>query len=187
MTTPTVPAQAPATAAQSASELVGRSFVRAYNDRDVEAMVALAHPEVVGNPSRPMGGGTYRGHAGLRNWWQGMVARGSWYDIAVSAVQQVERRSDDRPGRPVPGPGAVPSRGTSALEPSEPDRRQLDAHKLAMFGDICLDGEALGPWAAVLIIQDGLILRQRSYLSTRSLLEEIGIVAEAPSPAISAA
>jgi hypothetical protein len=177
MNTPRVSPAAPQLAPPSALEVLGRAFVQAYNDRDVEAMVALTHSEVVGNPSRPLGGGTYRGHAGLRTWWQNMAARGSWYEIAVSGVQQVERRLDDRRG---PGAGAPHRPAAVATDQRANERRQVKAHKLAMFGDICMDGEPLGPWAAVLIVQDGLIIRQRSYLSTRSLLEEIGIVAEPP-------
>jgi hypothetical protein len=186
MTTPT-PSEAVGTtpARPSASERLGRGFVQAYNDRDLEAMLAFTHPEIVGNPSRPMGGGTYQGHAGLRTWWEGMVARDDWYEIAVSAVQQVERRRDDR--RSAPGHGAGRLRRGSEPEFREHDRRQLDAHKLAMFGDICLEGQALGPWAAVLIIRGGLIIRQRSYLSPRSLLEEIGIVDESTALSASAA
>ena len=45
-----------------------------------------------------------------------------------------------------------------------------------MFGDVCLDGEPLSPWASVIVVRDGLILRHRSYLSSRELLDEIGLL-----------
>jgi hypothetical protein len=101
-----------------------------------------------------------------------MTERSSWYEIVVSECHLVERRRDD---------GAAPETGLRATDHPGTDRRRVDAQKLAMFGELCLDGESLAPWAAVVIVRAGVVLRTRSYLSTRSLLEEIGIVAQ-PSP-----
>ena len=47
-----------------------RRGIEAFNRRDLEAFLALAHPDVVGI-SRVLAieGGSYRGHDGTRGWW----------------------------------------------------------------------------------------------------------------------
>lgn len=166
-------------ARQTGIEQIGLGFVQAYNDRDLEAMLALTHPEVIGNPSRALGGGTYEGHDGLRGWWKDMDRRGAWYSLRVSSATLVERRSDDRRGARA---GANRSQARAA-EFRSAERRQIAAAKLAVFGEICIDDEPLAPWAAVFIVRGSLIIRHRSYLSSRSLLEEIGIVSGPDQPA----
>jgi ketosteroid isomerase-like protein len=47
-----------------------RQVIDAFNRRDLDALLALAHPDVVG-VSRVLAieGGSYRGYDGVREWW----------------------------------------------------------------------------------------------------------------------
>lgn len=48
---------------------LGRAFVEALNDRDADALVALAHPRIVFRPTALVGRRTvYHGHEGMRRW-----------------------------------------------------------------------------------------------------------------------
>jgi ketosteroid isomerase-like protein len=51
-----------------------RRGIEAFNRRDLEAFLALAHPDVVG-VSRVLAieGGPYRGHDGIRVWWNTLL------------------------------------------------------------------------------------------------------------------
>jgi ketosteroid isomerase-like protein len=51
-----------------------RRGIEAFNRRDLEAFLALAHPDVVGI-SRVLAieGGSYRGHDGTREWWKELL------------------------------------------------------------------------------------------------------------------
>ncbi len=138
--------------ARNELEAIGLRLVTAYNERDFEGGLALAHPDIVGMPSRAnRSADGFRGRDGLREWMATVAGREPWLEVVVTSMHTVERL----------GTGA----GT-----------------LAMFGNMCLDGEPLGPWATVLIIQDGLVIRQRSYHSTREMLEELGVVDDAFDP-----
>lgn len=68
---------------------IARAYVAAYNDRDLEAMLALQDPDVVSYPSRLFGHRPHTGHAGVREWWKTMVASGRWYDVAVTEIRQL--------------------------------------------------------------------------------------------------
>jgi ketosteroid isomerase-like protein len=48
--------------------------IEAFNRRDLEAFLALAHPDVVGI-SRVLAieGGSYQGHDGTRKWWNDLL------------------------------------------------------------------------------------------------------------------
>jgi ketosteroid isomerase-like protein len=52
-------------------ELAGRAYA-AMNSGDLEALLALMHPEVEAIPRLVgvEGGESYRGHEGVREWWQ---------------------------------------------------------------------------------------------------------------------
>ncbi|MEA2346884.1 MAG: hypothetical protein QOG62_671 [Thermoleophilaceae bacterium] len=56
----------------------------AYNQRDVEAMVAISHPDIEWHPlsAQVEGDESFRGHDGLRRWWANMEA--TWEEIEAS-------------------------------------------------------------------------------------------------------
>lgn len=54
--------------------------------------------------------------------------------------------------------------------------RQVEADRVAVFGEIRADGSPLSPWAVLLQIRGGLIIESRSYLSDTGLLEELGLL-----------
>jgi len=48
--------------------------IDAFNRRDLEAFLALAHPDVIGvSRVLEIEGGPYRGHAGVRDWWNALL------------------------------------------------------------------------------------------------------------------
>jgi hypothetical protein len=51
-----------------------RQGIDAFNRRDLDAFLALADPRVIG-VSRVLAieGGTYEGHDGTRQWWNGLL------------------------------------------------------------------------------------------------------------------
>jgi ketosteroid isomerase-like protein len=58
---------------------LARRVVASYNDRDLDAMLSLTHPDAVIRPSRALGSGPYRGHHGVRVWWGSMIAADRWF------------------------------------------------------------------------------------------------------------
>ena len=68
---------------------IGRGYVGAYNDRDVEAMIALQHKEVVAYPARLFGLRSNIGHAGVRAWWEAMTTDGRWYHVEIGEIRQL--------------------------------------------------------------------------------------------------
>lgn len=69
---------------------LARRYVGAYNDRDLEAMLALMDADVVSYPSRLFGAGPHRGHADVRAWWQTMAASDRWYRVVVTEIRRLE-------------------------------------------------------------------------------------------------
>lgn len=65
-------------------------YVGAYNDRDLDAMLALQDENVVSHPAPLFGYRPRAGHAGVREWWEAMVASGRWYHVIISEVRQLE-------------------------------------------------------------------------------------------------
>jgi ketosteroid isomerase-like protein len=54
---------------------LARRAIDAFNRRDLDAFLALSDPEVEAfSPLAELdGGGAYRGHAGLRTWWESLL------------------------------------------------------------------------------------------------------------------
>ena len=62
-----------------------RRGIEAFNRRDLDAFLALAHPDVVGT-SRVLAieGKAYRGHDGTREWWNDLL--GVFPDFTIEIV-----------------------------------------------------------------------------------------------------
>jgi ketosteroid isomerase-like protein len=65
---------------------LAQSYVAAYNDRDLHAMLALQDENVVSYPTPLFGHRPHIGHAGVRAWWEAMMAAGLSYEVVVSDV-----------------------------------------------------------------------------------------------------
>jgi SnoaL-like domain len=76
----------PALTREQAVSLAER-YVAAYNNRDLDAMLDV-HPSIVSYPSRLAGAQRHEGHAGVRAWWQTMLASGQWYEVVIRDIQQ---------------------------------------------------------------------------------------------------
>ena len=65
-----------------------RQGIDAFNRRDLDAFLALAHPDVVG-VSRVLAieGGSYRGHEGTREWWNNLLDVFPDFTIEVVSVR----------------------------------------------------------------------------------------------------
>jgi ketosteroid isomerase-like protein len=70
--------------------LLAARYVGAYNDRDLEAMLAVLDENVVSHPAPLFGRRPHVGHAGVREWWESMVDSGRWYQVVVSEVRDIE-------------------------------------------------------------------------------------------------
>ncbi len=75
--------------ARSEAVALAHRYVDAYNKRDLQAMLAVQHEEVVSHPARLFGRRPHAGHAGVRAWWEAMEASGRWYEVVVSEVRQL--------------------------------------------------------------------------------------------------
>jgi ketosteroid isomerase-like protein len=64
-------------------ELVYRAF-DAINRRDIDAHLALMDENVVGVPRAGLMEGTFRGHEGIRDWWESLF--GVFPDFAIEVV-----------------------------------------------------------------------------------------------------
>ncbi|HEX3691831.1 MAG TPA: nuclear transport factor 2 family protein [Solirubrobacteraceae bacterium] len=79
-------AKRPLTRAQAVS--LAERYVGAYNNRDLQAMLAVQDENVVSYPSRLAGAQRHEGHAGVRAWWDTMVASGQWYEVVIREIRQ---------------------------------------------------------------------------------------------------
>ena len=71
------------------TERVRRSF-EAINQRDFEALIALTDPEVIAIPRLlTVEGGILRGHAGVRTWWESILAAFPDFEATVIDVSAV--------------------------------------------------------------------------------------------------
>ena len=67
---------------------LARGFVEAFNDRDADALVALAHPRIVFRPTTLAGHRrTYHGHAGLRRWVAEIDATGLDFQVHIREIR----------------------------------------------------------------------------------------------------
>jgi ketosteroid isomerase-like protein len=67
---------------------LAESYVGAYNDRDLDAMLAVLDENIVSYPSRLGDAHPHAGHAGVREWWQTMVDGGQWYTVLIREIRQ---------------------------------------------------------------------------------------------------
>jgi ketosteroid isomerase-like protein len=69
---------------------LARRYVAAYNDRDLGAMLAVQHEDVVSYPSRLFGRRRrLAGREEVRTWWEAMVATGRGHEVVVADVRQL--------------------------------------------------------------------------------------------------
>jgi ketosteroid isomerase-like protein len=67
---------------------VGHDFIAAFNLRDADALVALAHPDVEFRPTMLVGSRrVYKGHEGLRTWVADLIASGAEHQVRVREVR----------------------------------------------------------------------------------------------------
>ena len=89
---PTQPASevVPVVAALSRAQAVelAERYVAAYNDRDLDAMLAVQDENVVSHPTRFTGAASHVGHEGVRAWWEAMVAADRWFEVVISEIRQ---------------------------------------------------------------------------------------------------
>jgi hypothetical protein len=73
---------------QHAFTVLARGFVQAFNDRDADALVALAHSRIVFRPTVLAGRRkTYNGYAGLRRWVAEIDATGVDFQIRIREIR----------------------------------------------------------------------------------------------------
>jgi hypothetical protein len=73
---------------EDAFTMLARGFVEAFNDRDAEGLVVLAHPRIVFRPTTLTGHRrTYNGHAGLRRWVAEIDATGVDFQVHVREIR----------------------------------------------------------------------------------------------------
>jgi len=67
---------------------LAREFVEAFNDRDADVLVALAHPRIVFRPTTLIGQRrTYHGHDGLRRWVAEIDATGANFQAHIREIR----------------------------------------------------------------------------------------------------
>lgn len=84
-------ASAPLTFAEAVR--LAERYVGAYNERDLDAMLAVQDENIVSYPAPLFGHRPhtpFTGHAGVREWWKTMVASGRWYHVSIGEVRQIE-------------------------------------------------------------------------------------------------
>jgi len=73
---------------QDAFTALAVAFVEAFNDRDAEGLVALAHPRIVFRPTALVGHRrTYNGYAGLRRWVAELDATGVDFRVHIREIR----------------------------------------------------------------------------------------------------
>jgi len=75
---------------EEASSLA-EAYVAAYNDRDLEAMIAVLDESIVSHPSKLGGARKHEGHAGVRAWWEAMASNEQWYEVLIREIRQISR------------------------------------------------------------------------------------------------
>lgn len=69
---------------------LAKRYVASFNDRDLDAMLALQDENVVCHPTPLFGHRPHTGHAGVRDWWAAMLASSRSYQVVVSEVRQLD-------------------------------------------------------------------------------------------------
>jgi SnoaL-like domain len=73
---------------QDAFTVLAVAFAEAFNDRDADALVALAHPRIVFRPTPLVGHhGAYHGHVGLRRWVAELDAIGADFQVGIREIR----------------------------------------------------------------------------------------------------
>jgi hypothetical protein len=54
--------------------------------------------------------------------------------------------------------------------------RQVESDRWAILGEIRHEGELLSPWVVIFRARNGLIVESRSYLSDKTLLDELRLL-----------
>lgn len=69
-----------------------RQGIDAFNRRDLEAFLALADPDVIGvSRVLEIEGGPYRGHAGVRDWWEALLDVFPDFYIEILSIRSGEQ------------------------------------------------------------------------------------------------
>lgn len=74
----------------AAAVALAQRYVEAYNRRDLAAMLALQHEDVVSYPARLSGRRKNVGRAGVRAWWEAMEATGRWFEVVVQDIRPLD-------------------------------------------------------------------------------------------------
>ncbi len=69
---------------------VAERYVAAYNDRDLDAMLAVMDENVVSYPAPLFRHRPHVGHSGVRAWWASMMESDHSLDVVVDEVRQIE-------------------------------------------------------------------------------------------------
>ncbi len=73
-----------------AFETLAHRFVDAFNRRDADALVAVAHRRIIFRPSTLVGPRrTYHGHDGLRRWIADLVATGLDFQVGIREIRRL--------------------------------------------------------------------------------------------------
>ena len=88
----TIPDRDPSQRALTEFDLaeIARRYVTAFNQRDLEAMLAVMDERVISYPTRLFEEREHRGHDGVRAWWQSMVAAGSAFEVVIREVRVLQ-------------------------------------------------------------------------------------------------
>jgi ketosteroid isomerase-like protein len=68
-----------------------RAAVDAFNRRDLDAFLEWAHPDVEWHPvtAQAEGGGVFRGHEGIREWWGNTEAAFEQIEMEISDIRDL--------------------------------------------------------------------------------------------------
>jgi ketosteroid isomerase-like protein len=115
----------------------------AFNQRDIDALLALSDPDVelISRIVELEGGGTYRGHDGVRSWWENLL--GVFPDFS-GEIDEVRDLGDVTVARVrVRGHGAHGMESDTPMEQTQWHVTEW-GHKKAIWVRICLsEAEAL--------------------------------------------
>ncbi len=70
---------------------LAQRYVEAYNNRDLDAMLACQDENIVSTPSRLFRNRPHTGHAGVRAWWAAMETTGQWYTVVIREIRPLDK------------------------------------------------------------------------------------------------